>query len=246
MKPAFGIISWMPDDDYGRRKRMERLEVTLVQLYTYWPTVDIVILAQNWKDLRPRNMTSKVHLIMRDGRLGILGARTELRKEFLANTDYDYIIMTDDDLILQMPTNAQAAADELLRRMEQNPHGFAFIKADGGDRWFPFSPYRSATLNLGVVSRYIYEREGWAHYDIEAGIGCEDAIYPYLLHCKYSELEFDIPEGITHLQNDINPTNMPSCWVPSDISERQALAQKLYINTKKVMDYITEHHDLPC
>ena len=38
---------------------------------------------------------------------------------------------------------------------------------------------------------------------------------------------------------------MPSTWVPVDMREKRALAEKLWHNTKKVVDYITEHHDLP-
>lgn len=245
MEPVFGIISWFPDDVNARAARLRRLNFALKQLQTYWPSVDIMILAQNWGDTRPSPMyPEKVHYYFREGRPGILAARKMLREEFL-KTDYGWIIMTDDDVILKMPIPYEETAAELLKRIKENPHGFAFVKTEGGDKWYPEIPYKSATLNFGVVSKYIYEKEDWRHYNIETGVGCEDVVFPYLLHCKYADLEFDIPDGITHIQNDFNPDMMPSTWVPANMSERRHLADTLWKNTKKVVDYITEHKDLP-
>ena len=246
MEPVFGIISWFPNDEQQRAARLRRLNFTLFQLQTYWPTVDIMILAQNWKDTKARPLyPEKVHYYYREGRPGILAARKMLREEFL-KTDYGWIIMTDDDVILKMPTNAKEVADELLKRIYENPHGFAFVKTKGGDQWFPESPYQSAALNLGIVSKYIYAQEDWHNYNAEEGIASEDVIFSYLLHCKYADLEFDIPKGISHVQNEYNPDKMPSTWVPTNIEECKTLAKKLWEGTKPVIDYITEHHDLPC
>lgn len=244
MEPVFGIISWFPDDEAKRSARLRRLNFTIRQLQTYWPTVDILILAQNWKDTKPHYIyPEKVKEIHVEGRPGILGARTRLREEFL-KLDYQWMIMTDDDIILKV--QSQEVADEVLRRIYVHPNGFAFVKTAGGDKWYPQIPYKSAALNFGVVSKTIYMQEGWHHYNIETGVGCEDVIFPYLLHCKYADLEFDLPEGFTHVQNEYNPDNMPSTWVPVPLDERKALAQKLHKNTGDVVDYITKHHELPC
>lgn len=245
MEPCFGIISWFPDNVAERAARLRRLNLALRQLQTYWPSVDIMILAQNWGETRPSPLfPEKVHYYFREGRPGILNARKMLKEEFL-KTDYGWIIMTDDDVILKVSGDAAAQADELLKRIYANPHGFAFVKCATGDKWYPQIPYKSATLNFGIVSRYIYEKEGWHYFNIEDGTACEDVVFPYLLHCKYADLEFDIPEGITHVQNEYNPDRMPSTWVPVELNKRSALAKKLWENTKKIVDYITEHHDLP-
>ena len=86
----------------------------------------------------------------------------------------------------------------------------------------------------------------WHNYNAEEGIASEDVIFSYLLHCKYADLEFDIPKGISHVQNEYNPDKMPSTWVPTDTEECKILAKKLWEGTKPIIDYITEHHDLPC
>lgn len=248
MEPVFGIVSWLPSDKTGHFKRFNRVKHTVNQLHSYWPTIDIMILAQDWTD----EDNSKIHAIapnvkvLNYPKLGILQARKTLRQEFL-KTNYGWIIMGDDDMIISVSREPglEANCKAFLDAVYAHPQGFGFVKCETGDGWYPQIPYKSATLNLAVVSRYIYEQEDMVPYNIEIGEGCEDVLFPYLLHVKYAQFEFDLPKTITHLQNDFNPNQEPSTWVPTDNKEVEQLCQSLYHNNLQVMAYIDKYHDLP-
>ena len=47
---CFGIISWLPDKETDRETRIKRLNRLISQLNNYWPSISIMIIAQNWKD----------------------------------------------------------------------------------------------------------------------------------------------------------------------------------------------------
>jgi hypothetical protein len=64
-------------------------------------------------------------LIYKFDKLGILGARKMLRTKFL-ETDYDYLIMCDDDIVLE--TKVDNAPQKYFEKIDKHPEGFSFIQ----------------------------------------------------------------------------------------------------------------------
>ena len=91
LKKLFGIPSWLPDKEPDRTQRQGRINRLFKQLNDLWPSIDILVIAQNWQDFKPIKTKNK-QIIKTYEPLGILKARQTLREEFL-KLDYDYIIM---------------------------------------------------------------------------------------------------------------------------------------------------------
>ena len=47
MNKCIGIISWLPDKPTDRRQRFDRIKRLLNQISTFWPEIDILLIAQN-------------------------------------------------------------------------------------------------------------------------------------------------------------------------------------------------------
>ena len=73
--------------------RIEKLDA-VIKNCNFLFNLPIMIIAQNWKNL-VCNLPN-VNVINYENKLGITGARRELRKKFL-ESEYDYIVMLDDD-----------------------------------------------------------------------------------------------------------------------------------------------------
>ncbi len=93
MKICIGIISYFPYDEALRKVRLEKLDA-VIKNCNFLFNLPIMIIAQNWKNL-VCNLPN-VNVINYETKLGITGARRELRKKFL-ESEYDYIVMLDDD-----------------------------------------------------------------------------------------------------------------------------------------------------
>lgn len=176
------------------------------------PGIDILIIAQNWKDYKPISENNRL-IIYNYIKLGILKARTMLRKHFL-DLNYDYIIMFDDDAIPE--EFIPGAINNYLGKMDSNPEGFAFIKPIKPTGAL-YNPYIDSQLNFCAISKYIYEKESMPPVDAQENEGYEDRIFSLLLHCKYSDKEFDAPTGVrsVHFKNpDIDKLGgeVPSTW----------------------------------
>ena len=232
---CFGIVSYFPWDQPERKQRQDRLDRLIKQLSTYWPEIPIIIIAQQWKFYNPEKIC-KNKLIRYDyPKLGILGARQELRKKFL-ESEYNYLIMFDDDAIIQC--DRCDAHIRYMRQLDKHPEGFCFIKGPGSS---PYTEYNDSQLNLCAISRWIYEREPIPNIDPQKSEAFEDRIWSTLLHFKYADKEFDAPPSIRciHFKNP-NET-APSTWS----SEKQFNWRQMRQNTKDIEAYIAEHKELP-
>lgn len=235
VKPCFGIVSYFPWEQPERKQRQDRLDRLIKQLSTYWPEVPIIIIAQQWKFYNPSKLC-KNRIIRYDyPKLGILGARQELRKKFL-ESGYDYLIMFDDDAIIQI--DKSDAPLKYMEELDKNPHGFCFIKGNGSS---PYTEYNDSQLNLCAISRWIYEREPIPNIDPQQSQAFEDRIWSTLLHFKYADVEFDAPPTIRciHFKNEKEP--VPSTWA----SEKAYKWKQMRQNTKDIEAYIAEHKELP-
>lgn len=94
MKFIIGIISYFPDDEEIRSERKTLCFNLVEKCKEVFVDVPIMIVAQNWRDETIEGAT-----IYKHEKLGIYNARNKL-KEYFLNSEYDFLIMLDDDCIL--------------------------------------------------------------------------------------------------------------------------------------------------
>lgn len=221
LKICFGVPSYIPDKEPDRSLRKERLNRMFTQITDIFGDVDWLIVAQNWKEYKQPDFIKNIKIRNKD-KLGILGARKELRRFFL-DEDYDYLIMLDDDIILK--TNDNFSKEYFFGELNNHPDGFVFLKYG----W---------SLTFCAISRYIYEREDMVDIDPEKGEGYEDVVFPFLLHFKYPTNEF-ILHGIEFVQHlNENRKELPSTWSRNAINkgithQKLLLATNFHVNRFK-------------
>ena len=205
MKPSsvhkvFGIISYFPSNDSPahietRRERSRRFRELLFKLEELWPDIDIIVIAQNWQDFELPHIKNKI--IQYDyQKLGILGARRELRKKFL-ESKYDYLIMLDDDgRVLQANPNLY------VQTIDEHPKGIGVIR------------HRSCPLMFLAISKYIYQQIDMPDVDAEKGEGFEDDIFVANCFSQFPDLAYDFPkECIEEFSlKYTGPGACPSTW----------------------------------
>lgn len=224
MKACFGIISWLPDEPENRQLRYERIKRLFGQLNSFWPTTDILIITQNWQDSAVPEITNKIIRVDYEKGLGILQARKVLRTEFLKRS-YDYLIMFDDDAIIE--ETEPNGAKKFMKQIRQAKDGFGFLQ------------YKEAQLNGCAISKYIYQAEPMVNIDPQKEIGYEDTIFSTLLHYKYSKNEFEL-SGIRCTQFNNKNEKAKSTW----ITKKHSWAV-MWRNTEKIINYIKKYRDFP-
>lgn len=236
MTIGFGIVSYLPDDAQARQMRVERLNRLLRQIDELWPGAPILIVAQNWQEYDAPQVSSNPITIFRYAKLGILKARQTLRRHFLNDTTWDYIVLCDDDCIVQCDTDT--AAQEYMQTVAAHPNGFCFIPGPGDSN---YNNYADSQLNLCAISRYIFQREPMPLCDVDKDGAFEDRIFAELLHVKYHNREFIPPSTIRHIhfRNPNEPA--PSTWARAkrhDWKHMCALTAQLEL-------FIVKYGDLP-
>ncbi len=202
LSKVIGVVSWIPDKEPARSLRIERLNRTFKQITDLFGDVNWLVIAQNWKDYKQPDYIKNIKIIYKP-QLGILKARKILREEFL-KTNYDYLIMCDDDVIIEVdgPLIAEAYMDEL----NFHPKGFIFLQ------------YDAAQLNMCAISRFIYAKEPMVDIDPQKEEGYEDTTFANLLHYKYPQYEFNTIHGIKCIQFQNKNEKAPSTWAHSGIN----------------------------
>jgi len=200
VKKVFGIISYFPNNDNKqhietRKERSRRFRELLFKLEELWSSVDIMIIAQNWQDFTLPEIKNKI-TVYSYGKLGILGARKELRKRFLAS-DYDYLIMLDDDFIVSS-TDPQGFLDEI----DKHPDGVGAIRK------------APSPLPFFSISKAIYSQINFPNIDPEKGEGFEDDIFTAQCFARFPDKAFMFPKGLAddasfHYEG---PGKCPSTW----------------------------------
>ena len=233
MKICFGIVSWLPKEQDARKMRIDRLNRLLKQLEEYWPDIPILIVAQDWNDYQP-NTTSPL-FIQKYSRLGILKARQTLREWFLS-LDYDYIIMFDDDAIIQVD-NDHAHLD-YIKCIEDHPDGFAFIHGKGS---CAYTPYADSQLNLCAISKKIYTEVPMPQADPQLSQAFEDRLFSTYLHFAYMKDEFEFPNTIRCIHFKNKDEVAPSTWS----REKKYNWNRMRLNTRLIEDYIATYKKMP-
>ena len=201
LKKIFGIVSYFPNNDSAfhietRRERSRRFRELLLRLEELWPDVDIMVIAQNWQDFELPEIKNKIITFKYPNKLGILGARKELREKFL-ELDYDYLIMLDDDARI-LAADPQGYMNEI----DAHPDGIGVIR------------HTECPLMFFAISKYVYSQIEWTDIDPEQGEGFEDDIFTARCFAMFPDKAFDFPkELITEESLRYNgPGKCPSTW----------------------------------
>lgn len=151
---VIGIISWLPSDE-TRGIRKERLEQLLIQCDKLF-NLPIMIIAQNWDNTVK---TTANCVVFSYDKLGITGARKKLREKFL-ESNYDYLIMLDDDCML---VGTKVDATKYLEQIDKNNKSFGIFKG--------------TLLKLFAIPKFIMEKVDYNDINAENGEGFEDMVF---------------------------------------------------------------------
>ena len=193
MRKLIGIISYLPDNREVRKNRIDKLR-RLINKCSYLFRLPIYIVIQNWEkqDIEAISLLPYVTLSPNYDKLGIVGARKKLREYFISS-DYDYLIMLDDDCDL----NGGSGRD-YLKQIDENPD--CFIE------------FRGTLLKLFAISKTIFKEVDYENVNPENGEGFEDRIFVGKLRDKFPDRErrFKQPCGIS--ENSISTRDPDSTW----------------------------------
>ena len=201
LSKVFGIISYFPDNDTAyhietRRERSRRFRELLFKLEELWPDTDIMVIAQNWQDFELPEIKNKIIVHSYEHKLGILGARKELRKKFL-ESDYDYLIMLDDDGRILF-----ADPEAYMQEIDNHPDGVGVIR------------HHNCPLMLLAISKSIYSQIDMPDIDPEKSEGFEDDIFVASCFAQFPNNAFDFPKTCIeeHSLKYLGPGKCPSTW----------------------------------
>ena len=169
LSKVIGIISYLPDNDNIRQNRKVKLDKLIADCNRLF-NLPIMLIAQNYREDELWyyiNKYKNIILFYYPNKLGITGARKELRKRFLAS-EYEYLIMLDDDIEL-----IGNSGKEYLNQIDSNPN--CFIENN------------KSRLQLFAISKYILSKHEFNDIEAERGEGFEDRIFFYTLCKKFPE-----------------------------------------------------------
>lgn len=169
MKNVIGIISYLPDDKEKKNARLKLLFSLLSDCHRIF-NLPVIIVAQNWNSELVR--VPWVTVYRYDEKLGILGARKELRRIFL-ESDYDNLIMLDDDSEI---SGSASDGKNYLDQIECNPG--------------KFYEFQNTLLKLFAISREVFEQQDFIDVNPEKEEGFEDRVFVNILRHKFPNKRF--------------------------------------------------------
>lgn len=211
MKICIGIISYLPDDNRLRNNRFGKLCNLLLRLDDLFK-LPIIIIGQNWHDQElPHLSNSELLIYLYKNKLGITGARKELRKKFL-ESDYDYMIMLDDDIKL---VGSKNSADSYLNQIYAHPG--------------MFGTFKSLTLQLFAISKEIFSLIDFPDGDPVTGDYFEDMWLIMALKKLYPNKYFSFKKG------DLDPVGNAANDEYSTWYHRQYVKKNIGDNTRRMV-----------
>ena len=204
MKICIGIISYFPDDETLRKVRIEKLDA-VIKNCNFLFNLPIMIIAQNWKNL-VCNLPN-VNVINYENKLGITGARRELRKKFL-ESEYDYIVMLDDDAkLIGTPEDAR----RYIHQIHEHP-----------GKWY--GVYKTYLLKLFAISKSMFAEIDYPDGEAEDGDFFEDMYLIMALDKLYPSNKFIFTRtslnDVSDSANDPNSTWFHKQYNKHDIGDR--------------------------
>ena len=196
MNKCIGIISYFPDNKDITNARYKKLCALLSKCHELF-NLPIIIVAQNWKAEYVR--VPWVTIYRYPEKLGIVGARKELRRIFLESS-YDYLIMLDDDCEL-----VGKSGKHYLEQIDKNPD--CFIE------------FNKTLLKLFAISKSLFEKVDFEDISPEAGEGFEDRIFVSTLRklYPYQKREFTNTGIEQHSESTADPL---STWYKNQNTEK--------------------------
>ncbi len=215
MKPVIGIISYLPDDSFVRQSRLGTLRA-LIQTCNNIFNLPIYIVIQNYTEDEEMYIKRYTNVTMSDnhGRLGIVGARKKLREWFI-ESEYDHLIMLDDDCILE---GTSEDGQEYLKQLKEN---------EG-----KFGEFNLTLLKLFSISKELLQQIEFIDINPEDGEGFEDRIFVETLRIKFPDKKFTYKTNIQ--EESISTNDNLSTWY-----NNQDLKQMLK-NTQETIEKIKE------
>jgi hypothetical protein len=135
-------------------------------------------------------------------KLGITGARRELRKRFL-ESPYEYLIMLDDDCIIG---GDQEAAVRYLRTIDAHPDAYG--------------TFAGTLFKLFAISRTMYEKVDFPPLEAERGEIFEDIFLVSLLRKRWPHQEFSLAGcGLTETSD--SAWDKSSTWYHNQYVKRE-------------------------
>lgn len=207
MTKCIGIISYFPEDKHLRKIRIDKLN-ELLQKCDELFKLPIFIIAQNWKeDVELVSLTdSTITIYKYNTKLGITGARRELRRKFL-DSNYEYLIMLDDDIHL---IGNKQSADNYLKQIDNHP----------GD----FGTFKQLTLQLFAISKDLFSKIDYPAGEVVDGDYFEDMWLIMALKKLYPDNFYSFVRGNLDPQgnaaNDTNSTWYHKQFVKREIGDR--------------------------
>jgi len=151
---VIGIISWLPDDT-TRKIRQKKLEELLIKCDSLF-NLPVIIIAQDWDNTVSITPNCAVFSF---NKLGITGARKKLREKFL-ESNYDYLIMLDDDCDL---VGTKGDAQKYIEQINNHPESVGIFK--------------KMLLKLFAISKTIMYQIEYEDINAEKGEGFEDMLF---------------------------------------------------------------------
>ena len=189
MKLVIGIISYFPDDKEITSQRYRKL-CNLLSSCRRLFNLPVIIIAQNWKSELVRVPWATIYRY--EDKLGITGARKELRKKFL-ESDYDYLIMLDDDCEV-----IGSSGTRYLETIYHNPG--CFIE------------YNSTLLKLFAISKELFEQVDYDDVNPENGEGFEDRVFVNKLRNLFPDRRREFDERVGVEQHSESTADPLSTW----------------------------------
>lgn len=218
MKICIGMISYLPNNEI-REKRIKSIQELFLKLDELFYDIPVMVVSQSWGDYEP---DTKLNLIRDDYAipLGIINARIRLRELFL-KSDYDYMIMLDDDCIIE-----GSSARKYLKEIDDHPDGFG---------WFS-----NHLLKLFAISKNIYSQIEMPHIDAESFEGFEDKLFISMCRIRFPDYEFEFShDELKEISYETHKT--PSTWWSKEAAEnRKAMIDK---TDNMILDYMRQYNN---
>lgn len=200
MKVCIGIISYLPKNKIIRNNRLSKL-ISLLDRCNELFDLPIIIIAQNWGDIDISHYKN-VEVYSYEDKLGIVGARKELRKHFL-NSSYDYIIMLDDDCELR---GTKEAANNYLDQIYKHPNMCGL--------------FNDTLLKLFAISKDLFSKIDFNDGKVEDGDFFEDILFVNTLKKLYNDKLFTFNKnGLYEISNNYN--DPLSTWYRGQFNKRE-------------------------
>ena len=214
MKHLIGIISYLPDDVDKRTTRFYGL-VDLIntcnKIFSY--NLHIFVLTQNYSDKEVAALYKipNVECSFNYPKLSILGARRQLRTEFL-KSDYDNLIMLDDDCIIE---GGASGGKKYIEQLESHPG--------------MFYEFQNTLLKLFAISREVFEKQDFIDVNPEKEEGFEDRVFVNALRHNFPDKRY-VLEKNGLLESSISTEDRMSTWYTNQDTEKMLNNTEVIIN----------------